>query len=163
MGINTIVEPPFYITGDRFIEVGENNLFGRFIRIEAISFFNGVSFSPRIIIGNNVVINPRTHIGAINYIQIKDNVLIGSNVLITDHLHGTTNIDDLKIQPNARKLVSRGGIIIEEDVWIGDNVVILSNVSIGRNSVIGANAVITKDVNPFSVVVGNNIVVKNQG
>lgn len=46
-------------------------------------------------------------------------------------------------------------ITIEDDVWIGFNAIILKGVRVGRGAVIGAGAVITKDVTPYSVVVGN--------
>jgi acetyltransferase-like isoleucine patch superfamily enzyme len=46
-------------------------------------------------------------------------------------------------------------IQIGHDVWIGDSATILPGVKIGNGSVIGANAVIAKDVENFSVVVGN--------
>jgi len=48
-----------------------------------------------------------------------------------------------------------GEIHIEEDCWIGGNVTILPGVRIGRGSTVGAGSVVTKDVAPFTVVVGN--------
>lgn len=45
--------------------------------------------------------------------------------------------------------------IIKNDVWIGDNVIILPNVTIGNGAILGANAIVTKDVAPYSVVGGN--------
>lgn len=50
---------------------------------------------------------------------------------------------------------SKGDVIIGNDVWIAYGSTILSGVRIGNGSVIGANAVVTKDVEPYSVVVGN--------
>jgi Acetyltransferase (isoleucine patch superfamily) len=50
---------------------------------------------------------------------------------------------------------SKGGIIIGNDVWIGQNATILSNLSIGNGAVIGACSVVTKDVEPYSIVAGN--------
>jgi acetyltransferase-like isoleucine patch superfamily enzyme len=50
---------------------------------------------------------------------------------------------------------SKGDLIIENDVWIGAFAVIFSGVTIGNGSIIGAGAVITKDVSPYSVVIGN--------
>jgi acetyltransferase-like isoleucine patch superfamily enzyme len=47
------------------------------------------------------------------------------------------------------------GIVIGDDVWIGAGAVILDGVHVGKGSVIGAGAVISKDVPPYSVVVGN--------
>lgn len=48
-----------------------------------------------------------------------------------------------------------GSIIVHDDVWIGAGAIILPGCTIGECSVIGAGAVVTKDVPPFSVVVGN--------
>ena len=54
-----------------------------------------------------------------------------------------------------RELVSKGPIVIGDNVWIGDKVTILSGVTIGSHAVIAANAVVTKDVPAYSVVAGN--------
>ena len=43
---------------------------------------------------------------------------------------------------------------IGNDVWVGANVTILKGVSIGNGAIIGAGSVVTKDVEPFSIVVG---------
>lgn len=45
-------------------------------------------------------------------------------------------------------------IIIEDDCWIGANVIILGGVTIGTGSVIGAGAVVTTDITAYSVAVG---------
>lgn len=44
---------------------------------------------------------------------------------------------------------------IGDDVWIGTNVVILPGVTIGQGAIVGAGAVVTKDVPPYTIVVGN--------
>jgi acetyltransferase-like isoleucine patch superfamily enzyme len=49
---------------------------------------------------------------------------------------------------------SYGEVVIGNDVWFGSDVVIIGNVKIGDGAVIGARAVVTKDVEPYSVVVG---------
>ena len=45
-------------------------------------------------------------------------------------------------------------VTIGNDVWIGHNAIIMPGVTIGNGAVIGAGAVVTKDVEPYSVVVG---------
>ena len=46
-------------------------------------------------------------------------------------------------------------ITIEDNVWIGENAVILKGVQIGRGSIIACNAVVTKDVPPYTIAAGN--------
>ena len=72
---------------------------------------------------------------------------------ITDNSHGKSDYESLSIPPILRLLHSKGPVIIEDGVWIGDKVTILPGVRIGENSIIGANALVTKDV-PANCVVG---------
>lgn len=46
-------------------------------------------------------------------------------------------------------------IIVEEDVWIGINVILLSGARIGRGAIIGAGAVVREFIPPYAVVIGN--------
>jgi len=46
------------------------------------------------------------------------------------------------------------GVTVGNDVWIGHNAVIMPGVAIGNGAVIGAGAVVTKNVEPYSIVVG---------
>jgi len=47
-------------------------------------------------------------------------------------------------------------LIVEDDVWIGEGVIVLPNVNkIGRGAIIGAGSIVTKDVPSYSVVAGN--------
>ncbi len=48
----------------------------------------------------------------------------------------------------------KGNTIIGNDVWIGANAIILAGVKIGDGAVIGSNSLVTKDVEPYSIVVG---------
>jgi len=50
---------------------------------------------------------------------------------------------------------SKGDIVLKDDVWIGDNSIILSGVTIGQGAIIGAGSVVTKDVAPYAIVGGN--------
>jgi len=149
-----IFESPVILKGAKYITIGKGFSPRARLRIEAWDSYNGNIHKPTIIIGDNVVLNFDCHIGAINFIQIGNDVLIGSNVLITDHNHGKITTEELKLPPASRPLYSKGPVIIEDNVWIGENVAILPNVRIGRNSIIGANSVVSSDVPENSVVGG---------
>ena len=63
------------------------------------------------------------------------------------------------VWPEAKDIpgveISKGDVIIGNDVWICYGATILSGVKIGHGAVIGARAVVTKDVEPYAVVAGN--------
>ena len=81
-------------------------------------------------------------------------VLIGRWVTISDNNHGYTDMLSLQKPPIEREWVSKGPVIIEDNVWIGDKATILANVTIGKGAVVAANSVVTKDVPAYSVVAG---------
>lgn len=51
--------------------------------------------------------------------------------------------------------LSKGDIVVGDDVWIGTDALLLSGAKIGQGAVIGARAVVTKPIPPYAVVVGN--------
>lgn len=57
--------------------------------------------------------------------------------------------------PKPQDMPYKGNIVIGNDVWIGQNAVILPGVHIGDGAIIGANSVIGSDVEPYTVVAGN--------
>lgn len=154
-GENCCITSPFEIKGAENIYIGKDFYCGANCRFETWSLYNDILYYPQILIGNNVRINSKCHIGAINKITIGNDVLIGSNVFITDHSHGRGVSEEAEIPPTNRDLYSKGEVIIEDKVWIGENVVILPGVHIGMGSIIGASAVVTKSVPAYSIAVGN--------
>ena len=123
-------------------------------RIEAIDFHHGVQYQPSIAFGHGVTMEYGCHIGAVHRIEIHDHVLIASNVYISDHSHGEIRLADLQLPPNQRRVVSKGPVIIESHVWLGEGVAVLPGVRIGHHSVIGAHTVVTRDIPPYSVATG---------
>ncbi|MBF7090645.1 acyltransferase [Flavobacterium sp. ALJ2] len=146
---------PLYLKGGKYISIGTNVGADQRLRLDAIDEFLGDKFNPEIIIGNNVSIQKDCHIGAINKINIGNNVLIASKVYISDHFHGEITKEALLLPPAQRKLYSKGPVIIEDNVWLGEGVVVLPGVTIGENAIIGANAVVTKSI-PKNCVAGGN-------
>ena len=87
-----------------------------------------------------------------NTVSIGNHVRVGANCLIMD---GDAHQDD----PRAGK---NKPIVIEDNVWLGGNVVVKKGVIIGRNSVIGMNSVVTKDIPANCIAIGNPAVVVKQ-
>ena len=57
--------------------------------------------------------------------------------------------------PAPSDMPFKGDTVIGNDVWIGQNAVILPGVHIGDGAIIGANSVVGRDVDPYTIVVGN--------
>ncbi|KAH1496100.1 hypothetical protein LV164_007703 [Aspergillus fumigatus] len=107
-----------------------------------------------IIIGKNCFINWNLTVLDTSLVVIGDRVQIGTNVSIITAGHDTSIL-------SRRKNVEFGHpIFIEDDCWIGANVVILPGVRIGQGSTIGAGSIVTKDIPPFSVALGSPCRVK---
>lgn len=155
-GRNSLIKPSFQMTrGLKHISVGNNAYIGSEVQLTAWEIYQDQKFSPQIIIGNNAAIGDNSHITAINSIIIGENVLTGKRVLITDNAHGSSDPALLDIAPNKRPLYSKGPVVIEDNVWIGEKASILPGVTIGRGSIIGANSVVTKNIPPYALVGGN--------
>jgi len=82
---------------------------------------------------------------------IGNYVMIGPNtaILTKSHQHESTDIPMVKQGETEDRIP-----VIEDDVWIGRNVIILPGLRIGAGSIVGAGAVVTCDVPPYSVVGG---------
>lgn len=149
-----IIGPFNNLWGAEYIELGKNVVFGKNIVLTAIYKLNGQFFSPKINIGEGSRIGDFCHLTAINGIELGKCVLLGRFVLITDNSHGVTSFDDMQIDPSIRKIVSKGPVVIGNNVWIGDKCTILPGVRIGDGAIVAANTVVTKDVPSYCVVAG---------
>lgn len=108
------------------------------------------------------------------YISDCSNIKIGSNCRINENvfIQGAFIGNDVLIAPNCSLLsvshihkdrhisiIQQGETqpdppVIEDNVWLGRNVVVLPGVKIGEGSIIGAGAIVNKDVEPFSIYGG---------
>jgi lipopolysaccharide O-acetyltransferase len=152
-----VLGPRCHLRGLSHMRIGKNFQVAEGLWLEALTTHGDQTFSPSIVIGNNVSISRWCHIGATNRIEIGDGVLIGSKVLITDHNHGRYQQGDRDIdtRPAMRPLDQDRFVVIGKNVWLGDGVSIMPGVTIGDGSVVGANSVVTRDVPPFTIAAGS--------
>jgi maltose O-acetyltransferase len=125
------------------------------------------SYGGKIEIGEDCYIGEGTRIRSANSIKIGNEVMISDNVTIYDtdahSLNHTLRHQEFvevvvlnNLIKDAKELdVKSAPVSIEDHVWIGFNAAILKGVTIGKGAIIGASSVVTKDVEAFTVVVGN--------
>ncbi len=101
-------------------------------------------------IGERTFIGPYTCIGGPGHVKIGKHCMIAAQTGIIANNHVFAD----PVQKIRDQGVTRKGITIEDDCWLGYGVKVLDGVTIGQGSVIGAGAVVTKDIPPYSVAVG---------
>ena len=126
-------------------------------KILKIMRYNSKSFiENRIFISDakNVSIGIECQINENVFIQgakIGDHVMIAPNTVILTSTHNFSRTDIPMIHQGATKEIFS---TIEDDVWIGRNVVIMPGIRIGKGSIIAAGAIVTKDVEEYSIIGG---------
>lgn len=84
------------------------------------------------------------------------NILMGKNHEITMISSGTVNLmDGIDKGKMNTKFCQKGQIIIQNDVWIGDDVTIMPNVIIRNGACVAKNSHVVSDVPPYAIVGGN--------
>lgn len=102
-------------------------------------------------IGANTHIQPRCQISAYKAsIEIGSGVQIAPNCAFYPYQHSVAAGVPIIEQP----LHSKGGIVIEDDVWLGYGVVVLDGVRIEKGAVIGAGAVVTRSIPAGAICAG---------
>ncbi|WP_323989692.1 DapH/DapD/GlmU-related protein [Pseudomonas canadensis] len=145
------------VFGLEHITLGNNFRVGEGLWLHAVSQYLKFMYQPQVDVGENFSASDHLHIACCNRITIGRNVLMGSKIHITDHSHGDYSGENQSSPyetPFERKLASSGPVTIGDNVWIGDNVVVLPNTSIGDGAIIGANSVVAKDIPSNVIAVG---------
>ena len=142
------------LVGLRYISIGCRSSISSGVQLTAWDCHNGNKYSPSITIGNHCAIRENSHITAINSITIGNNLLTGTNVLITDNSHGQSTREHMSLPFNERPVVSKGPVVIGNNVWLGNNVCVMPGVTIGDGAIIGANSVVTHDIPAYAVAAG---------
>jgi acetyltransferase-like isoleucine patch superfamily enzyme len=126
--------------------LGEGCVIDDFVKIKH------VGGSGHVEIGDHSYLNSGTVLYSGNGIYIGNSVLIGPNCSLTpvNHQFSATDIP-IRLQGF---MPSRGGIIIEDDVWIGACVTILDGAIIRKGCIIGANSMVNGDTEPYGIYFG---------
>jgi len=159
LGKNVLITYPPYIFKYRSSMISIGNR----VRIHGSLFQNPVcgsakmvlaTYSPQatILIDDYAAISCST-ICAYNSVRIGKYVQIGAGCQITDTDFHPLDWE-LRRQKDQIKLAKSLPVEIEDDVWLGAEVMVLKGVTIGRGSVVAARSVVTKSIPPYSLAAG---------
>jgi len=146
-------------------------LFGRISYSSRVNINANIRNLKSVYIGRSVIINKGVvlwagvergiqidHSTQINpYTTIYGDVKIGKYVMIAPHVMlagGGHGYNDISVPMIYQDSTSKGGIVIEDDVWIGANSTIVDGVTIGKGAIIAAGSVVITDVIPYEIVGG---------
>lgn len=124
---------------------------GSRVKIRAGTMLFGSAEKP-LVIGDDVYINARCVLqGGADQLTIGNRVSLAIGVVI--HTDNGPNTSPLlqKLMPYPH---TNAPVTIEDDVWLGDYVVVLPGVTIGHGSVVGAHSLVKTDVAPHTIVGG---------
>lgn len=136
---------------DENVEVGTDTKIWHFSHI-----LNNTVIGKNCSIGQNVVIGPNVKVG--DGCKIQNNISLYDGVIIEDDVFlGPSCVFTNVINPRAfiERKDEFKSTIVKKGASIGANATIVCGVTIGNYSIVGAGSVVTKDVEPYSVVVGN--------
>jgi acetyltransferase-like isoleucine patch superfamily enzyme len=149
--------PRCLVRGSKFMQFGRGVYATSNLWLEAVTAYREQRFNPKIAIGDGVSFSDGVHISCIERIAIGNHVLMGSNIYISDHNHGLYKgaAQSQPSEPPAHRHLGGGGpVTIADNVWIGDNVVVLGPANIGSGAILAANSVVRGDVPPGAIVGG---------
>jgi len=134
--------------GDTGVRLGRGVTLRRGAQIEVTSVLRRLGSG--IVVGDRVGISEGCFIAAKGPIVIGADTIIGpgTRVIAENHIFSSR---DLSIQSQG---VTREGITIGTDCWLGAGATVLDGVTIGQGAVLGAGAVVNKDVGEYCVAVG---------
>lgn len=138
------------VRGTRIV-VGARSVLDSFVKIKPAGGIGDL------IIGERTVINSGCVLYTGNGIQIGDDVAIAANCTFAPVNHEFRRRDLLIRRQGFSP--SKGGIVIENDVWVGANSVILDGAVLRRGCVIGAGSVVRGEVAAYSINAGQPLAV----
>ena len=105
-----------------------------------------------VVIGEETTINSGCAIYTGNGVTIGRRCAIAANCTFAPVNHEYSDPDTPIVE--QKFMPSRGGVVVEDDVWIGANAVLLDGAILRKGCVVGAGAVVRSEIPPNAVCVG---------
>ena len=150
-GKNSHIKGKVWLTKPENIFIGNSCQIGPYCRLETFPNYGNEKSCPKLFIGDNTSIQHAVHIYCKESVILEKGCLIASGCMITDNNHGINPESDHYVnQPlNSRPT------ILEEDVWLGENVCVLAGSKIGKRSIIRSNSVVIGIIPSYCIASGN--------
>jgi virginiamycin A acetyltransferase len=129
------------------IVVGAHSMIDSFVRIKCAGGTDDV------VIGDHCYINSGCVLYSGNGIRMGHHVLVAANCTLAPVNHACRDRNRLIVE--QRFLPGKGGIVIEDDVWIGAGSVILDGAIIRRGVVVGACSLVRGALDAYGIYAGN--------
>ena len=130
------------------VHIGDNVTIGPYAIIEATGVVSDLGHG--CFIGNRSALGSGSFVGAAGGVWIGEDVIMGNRV----NFHSENHVFDDTSRPIREQGVTRQGIRIEDDCWVGGGVTFLDGAHVGRGCVVAAGSVVRGEVPPYSVIAG---------
>ena len=134
------------VRGTRIV-IGAHSFVDSFVKIKP------VGGSGDVVIGQHSYINSGCVLYSGNGITIGDHVAIAANCTLAPVNHAYR--DKNKLITEQGFLPSKGGIVIEDDVWIGANCIILDGAILRRGVIVAAGSIVRTELQPLGIYAGD--------
>jgi acetyltransferase-like isoleucine patch superfamily enzyme len=151
-GERSFIRRPYTIAGRKHVLIGARTSIGRDLHLLAVTEYAGLTYSPRVIVGNDVYIGRHAYITAIDSITIGDGCVLSEYVYVTDEVHGIDPRAGLIIK---QKLVSKGPVVIGPNCFLGFCAAVMPGVTLGAHCVVGSNSTVTRSFPAYSMIGGS--------
>tara|TARA_Y100001980_G_C14364838_1_gene171604 strand:+ start:124 stop:633 length:510 start_codon:yes stop_codon:yes gene_type:complete len=148
---NIYIHPSSF--SDDNVKIGKGTKIWHFSHIQSgAEIGRNCSLGQNVNIGNNVIIG--------NNVKIQNNVSVYEGVVLEDYVFCGPSMVFTNIKVPRSEFPQRGTrhylkTIVKKSASIGANATIICGVTIGEYALVGSGSVVTKDIPPFSLVVGN--------
>lgn len=166
-GKSIIIGRNVTIRGGMKIEIGSHVSIDDNVVLDARGEKGSITIASGVLISRNTILRARnasiivgedSNIGANCILGTDSRLEVGKDVLIAAYSYlcagGNHAYDRTDIPIIQQGFVSRGGIVVEDNVWIGSHAMLMDGVRIGKGTIIGAHSLVNKDIPEESIAFG---------
>jgi virginiamycin A acetyltransferase len=125
------------------IEIGAHSMIAAYVVMRPVGGLGDI------VVGQHCYINPHCVFFSGNGIRLGNDVLLAPGVCVVPTNHAIADRNrPIRLQGF---MPSKGGVVIEDDVWIGANVTILDGSRIGTGSVVAAGAIVGHEIPAYEI------------